>query len=664
MFSFMFAQQVDKKQMELKKAYKKHKQKIQKTRSTKDAVWSEDFAGGLPDGWSIVDLSSQGMPWEWTDGPVIGCYTDVQPEDLISTSPENGYMFICPDGFNSVPQYTNVEDGAVISPNLITMDSYIESGPIDLSAATNGAILEFYQWARVYTTFSSEIWVSNDYDPANPDVAHWSVFSTHELPAENMDVEEFHQINISTVAAGQSEVYIRIYAYGATHYYWIVDDFQVFEPYTDNLQVNNSWLFYDWIEEIPEEAPAAVGGYLQHGGAYYKIPLDHVQEFVGAQVVPENFGMNDQTNVVLTTTIYHKSDSAANDSTQVFTHVSDPFEYAAFYSDTIRDLFEEESYTPDAWGHYEVYMTISMDNTDEFPDDNRVHFDFEVSDSTYSRTTDNITDSRSTALIIGGGLDGDGLGQYYRLVKPLTEVESFRFYFAARNRDFADLINNGTYTALAKIYSYNEEEEDWQLAPLVSSDIYTVTMNDTGTFITIPYIKDGTNEFLPAGDYCVLLETYTGVDQGENEDIYFWIGCDNDVKQPDYVNYNLLNGDWGWMPNANYTFNLIHKAEDWDTSTTITDPVAVDYKALQLGQNFPNPAINKTEIKYVISDMADVSLSVFDLTGKRIEFIEKGLNHPGRHSINIDVAHLKAGVYYYTLKAGEATQTRKMIVMD
>jgi hypothetical protein len=81
-----------------------------------------------------------------------------------------------------------------------------------------------------------------------------------------------------------------------------------------------------------------------------------------------------------------------------------------------------------------------------------------------------------------------------------------------------------------------------------------------------------------------------------------------------------------------------------------------------VSQNVPNPFSGTTKVEVNLLKTADLSLGVYNLTGQKVYEIRNGSTPAGIHTFNINAANLTAGVYYYTVKAGENIVTKKMIV--
>lgn len=81
-----------------------------------------------------------------------------------------------------------------------------------------------------------------------------------------------------------------------------------------------------------------------------------------------------------------------------------------------------------------------------------------------------------------------------------------------------------------------------------------------------------------------------------------------------------------------------------------------------VNQNVPNPVLDKTSIKVVLAKAGDLSVMVYSTVGQKVMEINKGMTNAGVNTITLDASSLTAGVYFYTVKVGEAKVTKKMIV--
>jgi len=93
--------------------------------------------------------------------------------------------------------------------------------------------------------------------------------------------------------------------------------------------------------------------------------------------------------------------------------------------------------------------------------------------------------------------------------------------------------------------------------------------------------------------------------------------------------------------------------------TGIGDRPTVDAKALNL-EVHPNPFNPSTTITYEVIHAGPVTLSVYDVTGRRVDTILSDVHHtPDRYTISY-AASVSSGVYFLRIESGGQTQTRKI----
>lgn len=86
------------------------------------------------------------------------------------------------------------------------------------------------------------------------------------------------------------------------------------------------------------------------------------------------------------------------------------------------------------------------------------------------------------------------------------------------------------------------------------------------------------------------------------------------------------------------------------------------FDGIKLSQNQPNPANNSTLVQYEIQNAGNVTLEIYDITGRQVVFMDEGKQAAGQHNIWIDSEKLNDGTYYYSLKADNHRLTKKMII--
>jgi len=94
----------------------------------------------------------------------------------------------------------------------------------------------------------------------------------------------------------------------------------------------------------------------------------------------------------------------------------------------------------------------------------------------------------------------------------------------------------------------------------------------------------------------------------------------------------------------------------------IEEHPAIDEVAIS--KNIPNPFTGKTTIEFTLKEDSPVTLSVFDVNGKQIAVLLNNKQQSvGAHQVTFDGNDYPAGMYYYTVQAGEYIETQKMTLV-
>lgn len=78
--------------------------------------------------------------------------------------------------------------------------------------------------------------------------------------------------------------------------------------------------------------------------------------------------------------------------------------------------------------------------------------------------------------------------------------------------------------------------------------------------------------------------------------------------------------------------------------------------------NVPNPFNQQTTFNISLTENANVTVDVINTLGTTVATFDKGNLMAGSHKIVIDGSDLASGLYFYTVKAGNKSVTRKMMV--
>jgi flagellar hook assembly protein FlgD len=119
--------------------------------------------------------------------------------------------------------------------------------------------------------------------------------------------------------------------------------------------------------------------------------------------------------------------------------------------------------------------------------------------------------------------------------------------------------------------------------------------------------------------------------------------------------------------NSNYDHNFMIAAKVISMTADgeeIEISPAIDY----LAQNYPNPFNPETSIAFSLSEPGNTSLEIFNIKGQKIKTLANGYFDKGEHILHWNGtddggSSVASGIYFYKLKDGRYTSTKKMILM-
>ena len=82
-----------------------------------------------------------------------------------------------------------------------------------------------------------------------------------------------------------------------------------------------------------------------------------------------------------------------------------------------------------------------------------------------------------------------------------------------------------------------------------------------------------------------------------------------------------------------------------------------------LMQNLPNPFNPSTKINFDIPKSSFVTLKVYDVTGRMVGNLVSQNIPAGKYEYEWNANNMPSGIYFYTLRAGDFRQTKKMVLL-
>jgi hypothetical protein len=231
-----------------------------------------------------------------------------------------------------------------------------------------------------------------------------------------------------------------------------------------------------------------------------------------------------------------------------------------------------------------------------------------------------------------------------------------------------DLNNNGTWDILGEVGSYYVGASSMpQIAINDNNQIYVVYASVTETYnngtqdyrhLWARYSPNGdfwgdefmdlTSDLIHIFDECVFPSISPIID----EDYYYLI------YQTDNEPGLAVRGDLDPYGDNSIRFMKVSLTDVYVGNKENKKPV-YDYDVLQ---NYPNPASDLTTIKVNIRKDTNLSIEVVNMMGQRVITFEGGNVKPGMNQFELNVSNLFPGTYFYTVRAGEAAVTKKMLV--
>ena len=114
--------------------------------------------------------------------------------------------------------------------------------------------------------------------------------------------------------------------------------------------------------------------------------------------------------------------------------------------------------------------------------------------------------------------------------------------------------------------------------------------------------------------------------------------------------------------NADITFDHFYISGIQFVESDFTNSIIEKDNIASISQNYPNPFSKSTSIDISLNEAASVSVEVYNTIGQKVIIKAAEKLNTGPHTLTIDCAKLKSGIYFYTVKAGDNAVTRKMVI--
>lgn len=609
-----------------------------------DEFFCEDFSNGYdgnnPYGaWTTFDDAALGDVWE-NGGPGLSNGQYSSEAALASTTGSNGYALFDADGYN-----TDNDLYAGGLPPGIT--GYLTSPIIDMSLL-NSAVVSWEQFFRYCCFDMSPITLEVTVDGGSS----WTLFAAHGDFTPDANVGSVNgqevSIDISCVAAGQSEVQIR-FAYnssladiyndfGASYsvYFWAIDDVCISaNPNADDIAINqvvNGDIFEIW--------------------EYYATPMDQaVTAGNGGLLVGtifENAGTTDISAATLTIEILDETQANVLNTTVV--------EDVTILSPTnpsVCPSMEDTMYVSTGWVPSEIgtyWIRSTMNNgevVDATEDNNTMMKKIIYTEDQYGHDDRDAIDFELRPPSAEGGIyEPHGWGNFYTFPNEGSSAYGVNVMFGTHCNDGFD-VQVRLYTVDGALATSDYEEFfffiDEDMIPSNSADMLTVHLefgdevemdSEAIYFVGIMLADEGEEDMTIRAEEFIDTDFSSRMFQVTDDENWFSLGA---------------------IPSVRLVLGSHIPIDD-----SVDELAAAN--GITIFQNMPNPANDMTVVNYKLEESKEISFEIHDITGKLVQTINQGTQASGSHLITFDLKNMADGIYNYTMIADGIRITKKMVV--
>jgi hypothetical protein len=437
---------------------------IQSNASSALPIWEEDFSGGFPQGWSTYTSNTQGgvatCPWVYTTDGSWGYFQGSQGASaaagINSTTALNGFLISDTDSANhhsyGQPSGTTYE----------YIESYFTTSAINLSL--NSAVnLEFEHSFR-YNNLGGAQFTPPTVSVSSDSITWTNYLVNAGIPNNTNSLDpEILSLNISSVAANQSTVYIKI-GWTSRVYFWMIDDMRIIETPANLMDIEDAVTGGYWIDY---QNYSASGLNTMIGLDYTVTPVDQVNARpFSCEAVIRNTGGSSQSAVLK----YDVTGSATYSGSSVATILagSDSAVVAATptFSPGIGNYVVEMWAEADSAGAGLVTTNSAIETRN-----------IEVSQYLYAK--DEGAANLAGAYDVGDDDDQNQISTRFEIYEN-ADLYSLRVF-----------IDDGS-TVGAKVYAVIYESDSTAsngVFFLDKSDDYTLTAQDLGNWIDVPFLN-------------------------------------------------------------------------------------------------------------------------------------------------------------------------------
>jgi Secretion system C-terminal sorting domain len=158
------------------------------------------------------------------------------------------------------------------------------------------------------------------------------------------------------------------------------------------------------------------------------------------------------------------------------------------------------------------------------------------------------------------------------------------------------------------------------------------------------------------------LSSYEVIASYQTDDELYGAGTTTEQNTYTYIDNNV-------KPGVSYSYIL--EDVDYDGNVVAHDPISIvitenvlyENEEFSLGSNYPNPFNPSFTIPFELTKAMDVSIKMYDITGKQVMSILDGTFEARQYQFRVNASDLNSGIYFVRTIIGSEVITQKMSLL-
>jgi hypothetical protein len=603
-------------------------------RTTSTVFYTQDFAGGIPSGWTTGVFPGGGASWKWTNHASPSTFS---MGAMMSTTASNGWMIFDSD---SIGAWCSCDPAGWLQTDALNCSGkpYVR--------------LNFEDYYRKFQD-SCEVWVSTSPTFATGTYTRFPVLANNQL-ATNISTDnttDVH-INISSVAGSQPAVYIRFCTWGPTlgAYSWMIDDMTLSDLDSVDAALQKPAIVY----------------YAGNDAGFYSFGTmpQHMVDSVYPEVFAVNYGFTALPALSVNAQIFQGSTNVYNNNIAISTPVD------AY--DSLADYTQIMGYKPNTKALYTVPFGVNP-SMDAVTSNNIDTTAFATTDSTWSENRPD-KGSAGTSYVFrpGTGANKMSFSPATQFIVPGGVSDTLTSVSVAFGRATKPGQNVG-------VQIYHFDGTNWiydgvtEFRALTSGEISTATLTTFASF-AIDQATSGGHIIMDGGAGGV---SYALVVKGNaNTDTVTVLNTENpavsnvmsgnhtglaDTSENDGAAGQQF-GQGGSLPYYSETTPRINA--NFGVPVSIVDHSAVNDVARYnfVGKAYPNPANTSVNIPFTMYSDVNVTVTLSNVMGQVIKTQSIKAISGVQMKATVETGNLPNGVYLYSVDVnGQQTNGRIVV---